>query len=569
MQGLQHAQTNGVAMTWRHSSIANDGTHHVHDGRAMYPHRFLRVQKFHEPGLAPVADASGAYHIAATGQAAYPGRFLQTWGFYEGRAAVQDDTGWFHILADGRSLSTDRFDWCGNFQGGRCAVRTVDKAYLHLTEKGVVAYAERYLYAGDFRDGAAVVRCPTSGLCTHIDPDGRQLHGRWFVDLDVFHKGFARARDEAGWFHVDQSGKSITSNRYAEVEPFYNGQARVFTHGGEYQVIDEAGQLHATVGRIPHDTFMQVSADLVGHWRTDTITAAATIGIFGPLPATAATLADSLGMPEASTSRLLGALWELGLVRPEASGIWACTERGKLLCGSRAPQLADAAAEFGGPLRERWSRLLEALRSTEWRPSDVFLEASQSPTRVDLVQRMLASYAEHDYRGLASRMPFAAAKKIVDVGGGTGVLAREIASAFPSASVSVLERPEVCALPACARHQDGIDFVSGDLFEKWSFCADAIVLARVLHDWNDTDAIRILLNARRSMVVGGTCVILELLLADDSPFGRLCDIHMLVVTGGRERTLHEFDHMLSKCGFKRLRCEATESVVSMIIAEAV
>lgn len=556
-------------MSWRRSSISPDGSHHVLDGRAMYPHRFLRVQKFHEPGLAPVADVSGAFHIAASGQAAYPERFLQTWGFYEGRAAVQHDTGWFHILADGRSLSTDRFDWCGNFQGGRCTVRTVDKAYLHLTESGVAAYAERYLYAGDFRDGAAVVRCPTSGLCTHIDPDGRQLHGRWFVDLDVFHKGFARARDAAGWFHVDQSGTSITSKRYAEVEPFYNGQARVFTHGGEYQVIDEAGQRHATVGRIQHDTFMQVSADLVGHWRTDTITAAGAIGIFGFLPATVASVADRCEMPETSATRLLGALWELGLVRPDASGIWTCTERGQLLCGVQTPQLADAAAEFGGPLRERWSRLREALKATEWRPADVFVEAAESPTRVALVQRMLASYAEHDYRGLASRMPLAAAKKIVDIGGGTGVLAREMSRAFPSASVSVLERPEVCDLPECAKPEGGIEFVSGDLFEKWPFSADAIVLARVLHDWNDTDAIRILLNARRSMVVGGTCVILELLLADDSPFGRLCDIHMLVVTGGRERTLLEFDHMLSKSGFKRLRCEPTESVVSMIIAEAV
>jgi len=238
-------------MTWRRSCISPDGTHHVLDGRTMYAHRFLRVQKFHDPGLAPVADASGAFHISVTGQAAYQERFLQTWGFYEGRAAVQDDEGWFHVLANGHSLTKDRFDWCGNFQGGRCAVRTVDKFYLHLTESGTPAYSERYLYAGDFRDRVAVVRCAASGLCTHIDPDGRQLHGRWFVDLDVFHKGLARAHDEAGWFHVDHLGKPIDTMRYAEVEPFYNGQARVLTHGGEYQVIDETGRLCANVGRMP------------------------------------------------------------------------------------------------------------------------------------------------------------------------------------------------------------------------------------------------------------------------------------------------------------------------------
>lgn len=71
-------------MTWQRSTVAPDGTHHRVDEREMYAARFFRVQKFHEPGLAPVIDASGAYHIAADGTAAYSARFLQTWGFYGG-----------------------------------------------------------------------------------------------------------------------------------------------------------------------------------------------------------------------------------------------------------------------------------------------------------------------------------------------------------------------------------------------------------------------------------------------------------------------------------------------------
>lgn len=240
-------------MTWQRSTIAPDGTHHRVDGRELYAQRFHRVQKFHEPGLAPVVDASGAFHITAEGKAAYSARFLQTWGFYEGRAAVRDESGWFHILADGRELTKYRFDWCGNFQNGRCTVRAHSGQYLHITEGGTPAYPERYLYAGDFRDGTAVVRCPARGSCTHIDRDGHPTHGRWFADLDVFHKGYARARDQSGWFHVDSGGCPITRHRYAEIEPFYNGQARVLTHEGEYQVVDEQGRVLASIGRDPHN----------------------------------------------------------------------------------------------------------------------------------------------------------------------------------------------------------------------------------------------------------------------------------------------------------------------------
>ena len=555
-------------MTWHRSTVAPDGTHHVVDGQAMYSHRFIRVQKFHEPGLAPVADASGAFHILSNGRAAYSDRFVQTWGFYEGRAAVQDRAGWFHIDVNGRPLTPDKFAWCGNFQGGRCTVRAFDRGYLHLTECGSPAYAQRYLYAGDFRDGAAVVRCPARGLCTHIGPEGQHLHDRWFIDLDVFHKGFARARDQAGWFHIDLAGHPITDHRYAEVEPFYNGQARVLTHGGEFHVVDQAGQSLAVVGRVPHDSFHQVSADLVGYWRTDTIAAAAILGIFKHLPASAATLAHTIGAPPLSVARLLGGLWELGLVDRQGDQVWVVTDKGRLLDPRGSLQLADAAMEFGGALRERWAHLVEAIRSRDWRPPDVFENAGQDPVRLARVHRMLSAYAQHDYGDIVSHLPFEAARSIVDVAGGTGVLARMIAARFPAAEVSVLEREEVCAIAEQRRPEDRIRFVSGSIFEHWPLQADAFVMSRVLHDWNDHDAAVILRNAREAVGRGSIGVILELLLLDSSPFGRLCDLHLMVVTGGRERTGDGYSKLLRDAGFKLVRVQPTNSIVSMLVVEA-
>jgi hypothetical protein len=237
-------------MSWAQATISADGTHHVIDGVPAYVARFLSVQKFHDPGLAPAVDVSGAFHINALGHPVYLNRFRQTWGFYESFAAAEDARGWCHIRPDGTPLTDRRFAWCGNFQEERCAVRNLDGSYCHLTPEGTPAYAERYLYAGDFRDGAAVVRCVERGLCTHITPDGRQLHGQWFVDLDVYHKGFARARDSRGWFHVNVHGRALSEHRYAEVEPFYNGQSRILTHDGMYCIINHSGEVLARVGQL-------------------------------------------------------------------------------------------------------------------------------------------------------------------------------------------------------------------------------------------------------------------------------------------------------------------------------
>lgn len=229
-------------MTWTEMTIAPEGTHHLLQGQPAYDQRFHRVLKYHAPGLAPVQSMEFAWHIDATGSAAYPQRFLQTFGFYEGRAAVADSTGWLHILTDGTALYSERYAWCGNFQEQRCPVRRQDGAYIHLNHEGSPAYAQVWHYAGDFRDGVAVVQ-RADGLHSHICKDGELLHGEWFLDLDVFHKGHARARDHGGWHHVDVAGKALYSQRFAMVEPFYNGQARVERPDGGLAVIDPQGEV--------------------------------------------------------------------------------------------------------------------------------------------------------------------------------------------------------------------------------------------------------------------------------------------------------------------------------------
>jgi O-methyltransferase len=538
-------------------------------GEPLYARRFDAVQKYHAPGLAPVRDDSGAYHIHSNGEAAYLARFNQTWGFYEGLASVEVDDGWFHILPDGSPLSNRRFDWCGNFQDGRCAVRFGDGLYGHIKVGGTLAYEDRHLYAGDFRDGIAVVRYVENGLCGHIDDSGRPIHSHRYLDLDVFHKGYARAKDERGWFHVHLDGTPAYAGHFAAVEPFYNGQARILTNDGEYQVVDVQSRTLASVGRDSHDRFHQLSAALVGHWRTDTIAAAVSFGVFEHLPARCADMAEAIAVPEDSLSRLLGALWELGLVDRRDGGLWQATPIGQLLDPKSSPNLADAAMEYGGPLRECWSHLREAIRTTQWRPPDVFAGAASDPARVAALQRMLAAYAQHDYASIVRMLPFGHTRTIVDVAGGTGVLARMLADQFTAAEVVVLERPEVCELGGESCNHPRVKFVSGNLFKPWPVRTDAFVMSRVLHDWSDDRARQVLEHARDAVPLGSTGIILEMLLDDASPFGRVCDLHLMLVTGGRERTTDQYDQLARETGFRLVRVEPTGSIVNAVILEAI
>jgi hypothetical protein len=220
--------------------ISKERTHHLIDGRPFYPQRYAWVLNFHSPGIAAAGDSTGAFHINLDGKPAYVGRFLRTFGFYDGRAAIHSGTGWGHIDESGLPVYPPLFSWVGNFQQKRCPVRTTSHLYYHILLDGSPAYEERYSFVGDYREGSAVVQ-GTDGLFVHVDPTGRPINGKGFLDLDVFHKGYARARDESGWFHIDAVGDPVYAQRFLSVEPFYNGQARAETKNGDIVIIDEQG----------------------------------------------------------------------------------------------------------------------------------------------------------------------------------------------------------------------------------------------------------------------------------------------------------------------------------------
>ena len=559
---------------WRDYRISADGTHHVYEGEPAYAARFLDVLKFHAPGLAPVLDSSGGYHITPDGLPAYDSRHVRTFGFYEGRAAVQSANGWFHILPDGQPHYSERYAWSGNFQGGRCAVRLPDGSYLHIDEGGAPAYSERHRYAGDFRDGFAVVQ-RDDGRHSHVDLSGTMVHGLWFLDLDVFHKNCGRARDEEGWHHVDIHGQPLYQGRYGNVEPFYNGQARVEGFDGSLLVIGESGEILMKLRGPLRTPLEELSGDMVGMWRTQAIRAAVELGVFESLPASAQDIERSLELADSVGARLMRALAELGLVSLSDNGVYHHTEKGALLQRSHTHSLADAASLWGGETYSAWGEAGYSLRTgrSAFRnlyERNLFELLKGNPEQLRSAHRAFASYARHDYKSLANACDFGSHDHILDVGGGTGELAFALLRAYPSLTATVLDLPEVVSLAQTPDDLEGrCRFVPGDFFAEWPVRSDSVVLARVLHDWPDDDAVRILKRAREAMPAGGTLYVVEMVLDGATGAGGMLDLNMLIVAEGAERTERQFRDMLHHAGFEMLEVASTGSVSSVVRARAV
>ena len=554
-------------MNWRGTVVSPSGTHHVRDGVPLYRERFDEVLKFHEPGLAAVRRDGLAWHIRSDGEPAYRRRFERTFGFYEGVAAAAAPDGWRHVRPDGTDLCDARYAWCGNFQEGRCAVREVGGTYLHLTPEGVPAYDGRWRYAGDFRDGIAVVQAD-DGRSTHVDRLGAEIHGAWFLDLDVFHKGLARARDEDGWMHIDASGRPLYQKRFATVEPFYNRQARVERLDGGLEVIDETGASITELRPALKSEFAALSDDLTGFWRTQAICTAVELGVFEALPATAAGLAYTCGLAPDRVRRLLRALAELHLVE-NGDGVWRATGRGAFLAAGHPWTLADAAVEYGRWFPGRWETLPRTLREDDgWRPPDIFGEVAADPTRVASHHRMLASYALHDYGPVPGALDLQGDERVIDAGGGLGALAGLLVETHPQLRVTVLDRSEVVERATCVPQSDRVTFQAVDLFEPWGVEGDAVILARVLHDWDDGPSLQLLRHARRALPAGGRVFVVEMVLPEDRAAGGLCDLHLLSVTGGRERTAAEYAALLERTGFAFDGVRRRTSLPSVVVGVA-
>jgi SAM-dependent methyltransferase len=140
-----------------------------------------------------------------------------------------------------------------------------------------------------------------------------------------------------------------------------------------------------------------------------------------------------------------------------------------------------------------------------------------------------------------------AGKHVVDLGGGSGQLIGAILRAFPDARGTLLDRPNVvAAAPATER----LTTVGGDMFEAVPTGGDVYLLCRVLAGHSDDAVVGLLTDIRRNLGPDGRLLMLDRVVVDEGStvLPALWDLHLLMTTGGRHRSLDELRGLLSRAG---------------------
>ena len=175
-------------------------------------------------------------------------------------------------------------------------------------------------------------------------------------------------------------------------------------------------------------------------------------------------------------------------------------------------------------------------------------------------------------RLIIPELPIGGVELAVDVGGGNGAFLNALLARQPDARGIAYDLPGVAEdaerQRSGARSESRLQFLAGNFFASVPAGADLYLLKMVLHDWNDSDAVRILQNIRTAVPPQGRLLVIEMII----PEGRqrhpamLTDLNMMVMTGGRERTQTEFRRILESAEFCLVRTIPTLTPFSIIEA---
>ncbi|KAL2230346.1 trans-resveratrol di-O-methyltransferase-like [Sesamum indicum] len=167
------------------------------------------------------------------------------------------------------------------------------------------------------------------------------------------------------------------------------------------------------------------------------------------------------------------------------------------------------------------------------------------------------------------RQVFEGLDSLVDVGGGTGTLAKVIAEGFPQIHCTVLDLAPVVAGLEGTRN---LKYVEGDMFE-FIPPSDAVLCKWILHDWSDEKCVQILKKCKEAVTRDekkGKVIIIDMVIDDQKCDHKsvetklFFDMLMMTIVGGRERNEKEWAKLFSDAGFSDYRISSLLGLRSII-----
>jgi hypothetical protein len=256
-------------------------------------------------------------------------------------------------------------------------------------------------------------------------------------------------------------------------------------------------------------------------------------------------LRERLGLHARSAHDFLDTLVALGFLQRDDAGRYSN--------GAEAAQFLDPASDrYVGGLLEMlntrlfgfWGSLTEALRTGEPQNEaksggDLFGSLYADPARLEGFLRAMTGLSLPLADALAKALPWETIHRVVDVGAAQGCMPVRLARAHPHLSAIGFDLPVV--EPIFTRYvtehglSERVRFVAGDFFTDALPAADALIMSKILHDWDLPQKRMLIGKAHVALPPGGWLVVCEMLIDDARRThvpGLLMSLNMLIETRG-------------------------------------
>lgn len=313
--------------------------------------------------------------------------------------------------------------------------------------------------------------------------------------------------------------------------------------------------------------------DLIfGRWRSQILYTGMKLGVFDALasgPRSAVSVASRLHLDPGMLYRLMRALGSLELLQEDDRRTFSLTPMGQLLRQDHPQTLRGMTLLEEGPEHYAiWKHLPDMVKDGEQNAfvrefgHMAFEHAGVDPSYGAVFNEAMSSYSGADNAWVLEALEsydFSRISHLCDVGGGHGHTLCSLLAKYLHLKGTVLELPSVIENKELLWAdkmgvEDRCNYVAGDMFKEVP-PADAHMMKRIIHDWNDWECIQILSNIHRAAPQNGRVFIIEAVVPspEEPHFSKLFDIHMMCWGTGRERTTQEYAELLERAGWKYLQ----------------
>ena len=296
-------------------------------------------------------------------------------------------------------------------------------------------------------------------------------------------------------------------------------------------------------------------------------------------PKTAETLAEEASADEDALYRVLRLLATMGVFKEVAPRTFANTLPSEMMISGQRGSTYDMALWMSDPFHMRvYADAMHSVRTGKPAAEKatghpVFEVFSQNPELSEVFNNAMTAFSAFVIPAALDAYDFSGIDLLVDVAGGHGQVLISVLQRYPEMRGVLFDLPHVIkgAVPRipAAGVEARLTTETGDFFKSVPPDGDAYIMKHIIHDWDDDRAVKILENIRKAMKPGGRVILLESVLLPGSTqpdFGKLIDLEMLFMPGGRERTEEEFGALFKRAGFTLTRIVPTESPLSVIEA---